>query len=62
MSKVILVGQRIETLTPDELTPFRSWHAAFDAEVCDHQSGADVQAGKIDAFAGKAFGAHTSGH
>ncbi|MBK9306555.1 MAG: hypothetical protein IPM58_05570 [Nitrospira sp.] len=61
MSKVEQIEQQIESLTPDELTAFRSWYAAFDAEAWDRQFEADIKAGKLDALADKAFRAHTSG-
>ena len=61
MSKVEQIEQQIEKLTPDELTAFRSWYAAFDAEAWDRQFEADIKAGKLDALADKALRAHTSG-
>jgi hypothetical protein len=61
MSKVEQIEQQIEKLTPDELTVFRSWYAAFDAEAWDRQFEADIKAGKLDALADKALGAHTAG-
>jgi hypothetical protein len=61
MSKVEQIEQQIEKLTPDELTAFRSWYAAFDAEAWDRQFEADVKSGKLDTLADKALRAHTSG-
>ncbi len=61
MSKVELIEQQIEKLSPDELAAFRTWYVAFDAEVWDRQFEADVKAGKLDALAEKALRAHTSG-
>lgn len=61
MSKVELIEQQIEKLTPDELAAFRSWYASFDAEASDCQFESDVKAGKLDALADKALRAHTSG-
>ena len=42
MSKVEAIEQQIEKLSPAELTAFRSWYAAFDAEAWDRQFEADV--------------------
>lgn len=61
MSKVGLIEQQIEKLTPDELAAFRSWCARFDNEVWDRQFESDVKAGKLDALADKALRAHTAG-
>ena len=61
MSKVELIEQQIEKLSPAELAAFRRWYAAFDAEAWDCQFEADVKAGKPDALADKALRAHTSG-
>lgn len=61
MSKVELIEQQIEKLSPEELAAFRSWYASFDAEAWDRQFETDVKAGKLDALADKATRAHTSG-
>ena len=61
MSKVELIEQQIEKLSPSELAAFRAWYAAFDAEAWDRQFEADVKAGKLDALADKALRAHASG-
>jgi hypothetical protein len=61
MSKVEAIEQQIEKLSPAELTAFRSWYAAFDAEAWDRQFKADVHAVKLDAMADKALRGHTSG-
>ena len=61
MSKVESIEKQIENLSPEELAAFRTWYAAFDAETWDRQFTADVKAGKLDALADKALGAHTSG-
>jgi hypothetical protein len=61
MSKVELIEQQIENLSPEELAAFRSWYASFDAEAWDCQFESDVKAGKLDALADKALRAHTAG-
>jgi hypothetical protein len=60
MSKVEVIEQQIEKLSPAELAAFRRWYVAFDAEAWDHQFEADVKAGKLDALANTALRAHTS--
>ena len=37
MSKVEVIEEQIEKLSPDELATFRRWYAAFDAETWDRQ-------------------------
>ena len=61
MSKVEAIEQQIEKLSPGELAAFRRWYVAFDAEGWDRQFEADVKAGRLNALAEKALGAHTSG-
>ena len=61
MSKIEAIEQQIEKLSPAELTAFRSWYVAFDAEAWNRQFEADVQAGKLEALADKALRDHTSG-
>ncbi|MCC2642320.1 MAG: uncharacterized protein K0S45_2733 [Nitrospira sp.] len=61
MNKVEAIEEQIEKLSPDELTAFRRWYTAFDAEAWDCQFEADVKAGKLDASAEEALRAHTSG-
>ena len=61
MSKVELIEQQIEKLSPAELAAFRRWYAAFDAEAWDHQFEADVKVGKLDALADKALQALAAG-
>lgn len=61
MSKIELIEQQIEKLSPAELAAFRTWYASFDAEAWDRQFEADVKAGKLDALAENALRGHTSG-
>jgi hypothetical protein len=58
MSTVEAIEQQIEKLPPAELTAFRSWYAAFNAEAWDRQFKADVRASKLDAMADKALRSH----
>jgi len=61
MSKVEVIEQQIEKLSPEELATFRRWYAVFDAEAWDRQFEADVKAGKLDAVADKALRSHAAG-
>lgn len=61
MSKVESIEKLIEKLSPEELTVFRRWYAAFDAEAWDHQFETDVKIGKLDALGDKSLRAHTLG-
>ena len=61
MGKIENLERLIKDLSQAELTRFREWFAAFDAEAWDRQFEADVHAGKLDALAEKALKAHASG-
>lgn len=37
MSKVEVIEEQIEKLSPDELATFRRWYAEFDSEMWDRQ-------------------------
>ena len=61
MSKVEILEKQVEGLSAEELARFRLWFAEFDAQAWDRQFEADAKAGKLDAMAEKAFGAHAAG-
>lgn len=61
MSKVETIEQEIKTLSPTELTAFRSWFRQFDAEAWDHQIEEDAKSGKLDALANAALNSFKSG-
>ena len=61
MGKIENLERQIKELSAAELTAFRDWFAAFDAEAWDRQLETDVRAGKLDALAEKALKAHASG-
>jgi hypothetical protein len=55
MSTITDIERAIEQLPPDELSRFRAWFAAFDAERWDRQFEADVTAGRLDQLADEAI-------
>ncbi len=61
MSKVEILEKQVEGLSAEELARFRLWFAEFDAQAWDRQFEADAKAGKLDALAEKALGAHAAG-
>jgi hypothetical protein len=61
MAKVENIEKQVRELSPQELTEFREWFAAFDAEIWDRQFEADVEAGKLDSLAERALRAHAEG-
>ena len=61
MSKVEILEKQVEGLSAEELARFRLWFAEFDARAWDRQFEADAKAGKLDAMAEKALGAHAAG-
>lgn len=61
MSKVKEIESQIEELSTGELKAFREWFANFDAHAWDEEFEADVNAGKLDAFAERALRDHDAG-
>lgn len=61
MGKIETLEKEIENLSSEELTLFRQWFAAFDAEVWDRQIENDVAEGKLDRLADEAIAAHRRG-
>lgn len=61
MSKVEQIEQQIQALDPTELRQLLDWLVEFDANVWDQQLEADINAGKLDAFAEKALRDHAAG-
>ena len=61
MGNVETIERQVRDLSETELTEFRKWFLAFDAERWDRQFGSDVKAGKLDALAEKALKAHEMG-
>jgi hypothetical protein len=55
MTRVQALASEIQTLTPEELTEFRSWFADYDGELWDRQIEADAAAGKFDELAAEAL-------
>lgn len=51
----------ISELPPDELSKFREWFLAFDADKWDQQFDGDVVAGRLDRLADDAMGEHRAG-
>ncbi|MGF1600506.1 MAG: hypothetical protein ACFCU8_00575 [Thermosynechococcaceae cyanobacterium] len=51
----------VEKLSPEQLVRFRSWFAAFDANVWDQQIEADAAAGKLDELATEAITEYEAG-
>jgi hypothetical protein len=61
MSKIESIERQIRGLSPEELSAFREWFAAFDAEVWDRRLESDARAGKLDALAEAALKALAAG-
>jgi len=61
MTKIEELEKKIEELSPRELSLFREWFAAFDAEIWDRQLESDVAEGKLDDLADEAIAAHKRG-
>jgi hypothetical protein len=57
MSKVEIIEQDVEALTPAELAAFRIWFLEFDAQVWDRQIEEDVRNGRLDKPAEEALAA-----
>ena len=53
MLQVEPIKAAVMNLSWPELTVFREWYAAFEAQQWDQQIAADIHAGKLDALADK---------
>jgi hypothetical protein len=51
MSNLQEIERAVSQLSAEELADFRSWFAAFDAEMWNRQFEEDVAAGRLDALA-----------
>jgi hypothetical protein len=51
----------ISELPPDQLSKFREWFLAFDADKWDQQFEGDVASGRLDRLADEAIGEHQAG-
>jgi hypothetical protein len=61
MNRVEEIEAQVRDLRPDELSAFRDWFMAFDAEAWDRQFEADVISGKLDDMAERALRDHAAG-
>ena len=61
MSEIEQLEQRIESLSPQDLTRFRAWFLEFDARVWDAQIEADAKAGKLDGLINEALADYEAG-
>ena len=61
MTKIEKLERDVTGLSPEELTTFREWFAAFDAAAWDQQIDADAKAGKLDSLADAALADHRAG-
>jgi len=55
------IEKTISDLPPEELSKFREWFLAFDAESWDQQFEEDAIAGRLDSLADKAISEHRAG-
>ena len=53
--KVEEIAEAVTKLSPDELTRFRRWFAAFESGRSNHAEELDSTATKLGRFAGRAF-------
>ena len=61
MSRLENIEGQVKGLSPDELSAFRDWFAAYDAEAWDTQFEADVRNGKLRTLAERALRDHEAG-
>lgn len=55
------IEKTISELPPDQLSKFREWFLAFDADKWDQQFESDVAAGRLDQLANEASGEQQAG-
>jgi hypothetical protein len=61
MTKVEMLEEQIETLSPEEFAELRNWLLDRDWESWDRQIERDSAAGKLDRLFGEAREAHRQG-
>ena len=61
MGDVERIEQDVRALSPEELAQFRAWFLDYDWTAWDRQLERDVQSGKLDHLADKAFRDHAAG-
>jgi hypothetical protein len=61
MTKVEDIENAVSALAPEELTRFRAWFEAFDAERFDGKIERDAAAGRLDRMADEALADLRSG-
>lgn len=62
MSSVEDIEKAIENLPPKELSRFRAWYEAFEANRFDDRIASDASRGKLDELADQALAAYRQGH
>lgn len=55
MTKGEDIAKAVSELAPDELSRFRAWFEAFDAERFDAKIERDIAAGRLDSLADEAL-------
>lgn len=61
MTKVQQIAQQIRELSAAEISELREWLEQLDADNWDRQIEADINAGRWDALADRAFGRRRPG-
>jgi len=61
MSRVENLEGWVKELSAEELRAFREWFLQFDADAWDQQFESDVQNGKLDELAARAFEDYKAG-
>ena len=62
MTRVEKLESEVATLSPEELSRFRTWFAEFDAEAWDRQIETDARSGKLDHLADQAIQDYKAGN
>jgi hypothetical protein len=55
MTKIEVLEQEVQKLSPEELAAFRDWFAEYDWQAWDRQIERDAAEGKLDRFAAEAL-------
>lgn len=61
MTRIEQLEHEVEALSDSELTEFRSWFLALDADAWDAQFENNVRTGALDALADQAIAEHREG-
>jgi hypothetical protein len=61
MARVEELADKVQQLSPDELTAFRDWFRKYDSDEWDKEIEEDISAGRLESLADGAIADHKAG-